>query len=221
MIIIIGNQKGGAGKSTFALVLANFLTQEKNCPVTVIDMDYQQSIAQKFQKAKILENAEPYDVVPANLESYPYLRDLLCKSAKDVILIDLPGKLDDDGLIPVFTSADLVICPFAYDEFTFQSTVLFTVVMKRINPKIMMVFVPNRIKSNARYEIMVEVNEQLFKFGKITPVLPDRIDFQRVNTFYTPVSLSPVIIPVLEQIYTEHLYGKHEITGRPATGTAG
>jgi len=221
MIIIIGNQKGGAGKSTFALVLANFLTQNRNCPVTLIDMDYQQSVAQKFEKAKILENAEPYQVIPANLESYPYLRDLLCKNEKAVVLIDLPGKLDDDGLIPVFNSADLVICPFAYDEFTFQSTVLFTVVMKRINPKIKMVFVPNRIKSNARYEIMLEVNEQLSKFGKITPVLPDRVDFQRVTTFYTPVTLNPVTIPVLEQIYNENLYGKHEITGRSDQGTTG
>lgn len=213
MIIIIGNQKGGAGKSTLALVLANYLTLEKSCPVTVIDMDYQQSIAQKFEKAKILENAEPYEVVPANLESYPYLKGLLGKNEKAVVLIDLPGKLDDDGLIPVFNSADLVICPFSYDEFTFQSTVLFTVVMKRINPRISMVFIPNRIKSNARYEIMQEVDEQLSKFGRITSVLPDRIDFQRVSTFYTPVSLQPVINPVLEQIYTEHLYGKHEITG--------
>ncbi|MBD1385873.1 ParA family protein [Mucilaginibacter rigui] len=213
MIIIIGNQKGGAGKSTFALVLANFLSQTKNCAVTVIDMDYQQSIAQKFEKAKILENAEPYEVVPANLESYPYLRELLCKNAKDIILIDLPGKLDDDGLIPVFNSADLVICPFSYDEFTFQSTVLFTVVMKRINPEINMVFVPNRIKSNARYEIMLEVNEQLSRFGKITAVLPDRIDFQRVTTFYTPVSLQTVTTSVLEQIYNDYLYGKNEITG--------
>ncbi|MFD0764512.1 ParA family protein [Mucilaginibacter lutimaris] len=221
MIIIIGNQKGGAGKSTLALVLANYLTLEKKCPVTIIDMDYQQSISQKFEKAKILENAEPYEVVPANLESFPYLKNLLGKNEKDVILIDLPGKLDDDGLIPVFNSADLVICPFSYDEFTFQSTVLFTVVMKRINPDIGMVFVPNRIKSNARYEIMQEVDGQLSKFGLITPVLPDRIDFQRVSTFYTPVSLQPVINPVLEQIYTEHLYGKHEITGRPDPGTTG
>ena len=165
MIIIIGNQKGGAGKSTVTLLLANFLTLAKNCPVTVIDMDYQQSISQKFDKAKVLENAEPYEVLPANLESYPILRDILGKNKKDVVLIDLPGKLDDDGLIPVFNSADMVICPFAYDEFSFESTVLFTVVLKKINPKMSIVFVPNRIKANAKFEIMQEVNEQLSKFG--------------------------------------------------------
>lgn len=221
MIIIIGNQKGGAGKSTLTLLLANFLTLAKNCPVTVIDMDYQQSISQKFDKAKVLENAEPYEVIPANLESYPVLHQILGKNKRDVVLIDLPGKLDDDGLIPVFNSADLVICPFAYDEFSFESTVLFTVVLKKINPKMSMVFIPNRIKSNARYEIMKEVNEQLSKFGQITSALPDRVDFQRTNTFQTPTSILPVIIPVFEKIYTDHLYGKHEITGRPAPGRTG
>jgi chromosome partitioning protein len=221
MIIIIGNQKGGAGKSTLTLLLANFLTAGKKCNVTVIDMDYQQSIAQKFDKAKVLENAEPYQVIPANLESYPVLRELLGRNDKDITLIDLPGKLDDDGLLPVFNSADLVICPFAYDEFTFESTVLFTVVLRKINPKIDMVFVPNRIKANARYEIMQEVNAQLSRFGKITHVMPDRVDFQRVNTFQTPLSLFPVIIPVFEQIYTDHIYGKHEIAGRPDPGATG
>ncbi|UOE52573.1 ParA family protein [Mucilaginibacter sp. SMC90] len=213
MTIIIGNQKGGAGKSTITLVLANYLTQAKKCPVTVIDMDYQQSISQKYEKAKILENREPYEVLSATLETFPILKDVIMKNDKDVVLIDLPGKLDDDGLLAVFNSADLFICPFAYDEFTFESTMLFTVVLRKVNPKIKMVFIPNRIKANARYEIMLEVNAQLSKFGVITEVLPDRIDFQRTNTFQTPMSLYPVIIPVFEKIYADYLYGKHEIAG--------
>jgi chromosome partitioning protein len=210
MIVIVGNQKGGAGKSTLTLLLANFLTMGKQCPVTVIDMDYQQSISQKFDKAKILENAEPYQVIPASLESYPILREILLKNKDDIALIDLPGKLDDDGLIPVFNSADLVICPFSYDEFSFESTVLFTVVLRKINPKIQMVFVPNRVKANAKFEIMEEVNEQLSRFGIVTASLPDRVDFQRTTTFWTPPSLELALTPVFERIYTEHLYGKNE-----------
>ncbi|RYE55074.1 MAG: ParA family protein, partial [Sphingobacteriales bacterium] len=77
MLIIIGNQKGGAGKSTMTLVMANYLTSSKKCPVTVIDMDYQQSVHQKYQKAKILENQEPYEVLPATLESFPILKEVL------------------------------------------------------------------------------------------------------------------------------------------------
>lgn len=213
MLIIIGNQKGGAGKSTTTLSLANYLTSTKKCPVTVIDMDYQQSVYQKYEKAKILENKEPYEVLSATLESFPVLKEVLIKNNRDVVLVDLPGKLDDDGLLAVFTAADLFICPFAYDEFTFESTVLFTLVLRKVNPKIKMVFIPNRIKANAKFEIMEEVNAQLSKFGHITEILPDRVDFQRINTFQTPISLYPVIIPVFEKIYADYLYGKHEIAG--------
>jgi chromosome partitioning protein len=206
MIVLFGNQKGGVGKSTLTVLSGNHLSVEKKLPVTVIDMDYQQSIVQKFQKAKVLENAEPYDVVPSNLESYPVLRDVLTRNSKDVVLIDLPGKLDDDGLIEVFKSADLVICPFAYDEFTFESTVLFALVLKKVNPKIDVFFVPNRIKANVKFEILTEVNIQLSRFGKLTSMIPDRIDFQRITTFHTPITLTPVIMPVFDEIFAGRLW---------------
>lgn len=208
MICLFGNQKGGVGKSTLTVLSGNYLSLAKNWPVTIIDMDYQQSISQKFEKAKVFENEEPYDVLPANLESFIPLIPVLTKNKKDAVLIDLPGKLDDDGLLPVFRSADLVICPFSYDEFTFESTVLFTVVLKKVNPSVDVVFVPNRIKANVKFEILSEVNEQLSKFGKISSVLPDRIDFQRITTFQTPLSLYGIITPVFEEIFADRLWKK-------------
>jgi len=206
MICLFGNQKGGVGKSTLAVLAGNHLSMAKRLSVTVIDMDYQQSITQKFQKAKVLENDEPYDVVPSNLESYSMLRDTLKRNSDEVILIDLPGKLDDDGLIDVFFTADLVICPFSYDEFTFQSTVLFALVIKKVNPKIEVFFVPNRIKANVKFEILSEVNEQLSRFGKLTSPIPDRIDFQRITTFHTPDTLNPIIGQVFDEILGDRLW---------------
>ena len=208
MICLFGNQKGGVGKSTLTVLSGNYLSLAKSWPVTIIDMDYQQSIAQKYDKAKVLENEEPYEVLPANLETFSVLSPVLTKNKKHAALIDLPGKLDDDGLIPVFKCADLVVCPFAYDEFTFESTVLFSVVLKKVNPKVDVVFVPNRIKANVKFEIMTEVNEQLSKFGQITTAIPDRIDFQRITTYQTPLSLYPVIIPVFEEIFADRLWKK-------------
>lgn len=204
MTIIIGNQKGGAGKSTLTMLLANYLTLSRHCKVTVIDMDYQQSIVQKYQRAKLLENAEPYEVIAASLEAYPHMLKILNENPDDLVLIDLPGKLDDDGLIPVFQSADLVLCPFSYDEFSFESTVLFSVVLQKINPEVQVTFIPNRIKANVRYETQQEVDQQLANFGLVTPPIPDRIDFQRVNTFRTPESLIAVLQPVLDQIFVNH-----------------
>ncbi|PTQ92147.1 chromosome partitioning protein [Mucilaginibacter yixingensis] len=209
MIILIGNQKGGAGKSTITLSLANYLTLEKKCPVLVIDLDYQQSLMQKYDKAKLLENEEPYEVLPATLEGFGSLMNSIADTKNAIILIDLPGKLDDDGLLDVFVLGNLLICPFAYDEFTFVSTVHFALVLKKVSPKMPLVFVPNRIKANAKFEIMEEVNTQLLRLGTLTPMLPDRIDFQRLTTFQTPTLLTPVLSPVLNQIYAEHIHGKY------------
>lgn len=202
MNFIFGNQKGGVGKSTLAVSAANYLANDRNWPTTIIDMDYQQSISQKFDKAKVLENQEPYQVLASNLESFPLLQErVLSKTQQDAVLIDLPGKLDDDGLIAVFESAGVMVCPFSYDEFTYESTILFTVVFRRINPEAKIFFVPNRIKANVKFEIMSEVNEQLLKFGAVTSNVPDRIDFQRISTFQTPPTLTSIVKPVFESIF--------------------
>ena len=210
MIILIGNQKGGAGKSTLALLLANYLSLVKKHKVTVIDLDYQQSIAQKYEKAKVLENEEPYEVIAAGLEDFPDMKEVFTQNRKQLFLLDLPGKLDDDGLIPVFQSAGLVICPFAYDELSFESTILFAVVLKKINPEVPLVFVPNRVKANVKYETQSDVDEQLKKFGLISPAIADRIDLQRISTFETPLTIFPVVRPVLECIYNNHIHQKNE-----------
>ncbi|WP_259065077.1 ParA family protein [Mucilaginibacter sp. X4EP1] len=205
MIIIIGNQKGGAGKSTLTLLLANYLTLAKKCKVTVVDSDYQQSLSQKYEKAKLLENPELYEVIAASLEDYPVMYEVYAVNKKEIVLIDLPGKLDDDGLIPIFKSADLIICPFAYDEFSFESTILFSVVLRQISPKVPIAYIPNRIKANVKYETQKEVDEQLTKFGAVTEPIPDRIDFQRVNTLQTPLSVYPLVISLFEKIFKEHI----------------
>lgn len=205
MIILIGNQKGGAGKSTLTLLLANYLAMVKKCKLTVIDMDYQQSIAQKYEKAKILGNTEPYEVIAADLSQYPGLSEVLAANKKEIALIDLPGKLDDDGLLAVFRSADLVICPFAYDEFSFESTILFSVVLRKVNTTVPLIYVPNRIKANVKYETLGDIDQQLKKFGTVTPPLPDRIDFQRVSTLQTPLSVYTVVLPVFTVIFKEYI----------------
>lgn len=206
MIILIGNQKGGAGKSTVTLLFANYLTQAKNKAVTIIDFDYQQSIAQKYERAKLLENTEPYTVVAASLEHFPGMKNIMCSDKAQIVLVDLPGKLDDDGLIAVFEAADLVICPFSYDEFSFESTVLFSVVLRKINEKVPLIYVPNRVKANVKYETQEDVNGQLAKLGVVTSPLPDRIDFQRVTTFATPLAILPVVLSAFDTIYKQHFH---------------
>ncbi|WP_345949012.1 ParA family protein [Mucilaginibacter sp. PAMB04274] len=205
MVIIIGNQKGGAGKSTLTLLLANYLSISKKRDVIVLDLDYQQSLSQKYEKAKMLENEESYQVVAAGLEHFPDMAEVLLSNPDKIVLIDLPGKLDDDGLIPIFTSADLVLCPFSYDEMSFESTIFFSIVLRKINARVPIHFIPNRFKANVRYDTQRDVDEQLEKFGTITKKIPDRIDFQRVNTQQTPLTVSPITTDVFDPIYQSYI----------------
>lgn len=211
MIILIGNQKGGAGKSTLTLLLANYLTTIRQHKVTILDMDYQQSIASKAEKAKILENEPLYEVVPVDLKQFPDLLHVIHKNKEDIAILDMPGKMDDDGLIPALGAADIVLCPFAYDEFTVDSTLLFAMVVRQINNRAPLIFIPNRIKQTVKYETQTEVEKVIREFGVIIPAIPDRIDFQRVSTFQTPLILYPVILPTLNFIYEQYLFKKESI----------
>lgn len=205
MVILIGNQKGGAGKSTLTLLLANYLTTAHKCKVTVLDMDYQQSVAAKYEKARVLDNPPPYEVIPADLTHFPMLLQVLTKNPDEKVLIDLPGKMDDDGLIPVILSGDLILCPFNYDEFSVDSTLLFAMVAGKINNHAPIVFVPNRIKSTVRYDTRKEVDKVMANFGTVSPGIADRIDFQRVDTLHTPAIVLPIVLPLLDLIYTTHI----------------
>ncbi len=208
MVILLGNQKGGAGKSTVTLLLANYLAVNKKRPVTVLDMDYQQSISSKYEKAQLTESSLPYEVLAADLRDFPGLMDVLSKNADEMVLIDLPGKMDDDDLIPVIRAGDLILCPFGYDQFSVDSTLLFAMVATRINTAAPLIFIPNRLKSGVKYQTRLEVDKVLAGFGQVSNGFPDRIDFQRVDTNAIPTILLPVVLPVLSSIYDKFIGGE-------------
>jgi len=205
MFIIIGNQKGGAGKSTLTMLLANYLTMIKEFKVTVLDMDYQRSIFTLYERAKILENPELYEVIEAEAEYFPTVFEILKKQTDRIILIDLPGKLDDNSLVPVYQAADLILIPFVYDAMTYDSTIVFSIVMRKINPDVKFVYVPTRIKTNVKYETKQDVDKEFGTFGAVTEAITEKIDFQRVNTQHTPLSLYPIITPVFEDIINNYI----------------
>lgn len=205
MIILIGNQKGGAGKSTFTLLLANYLSMLKQIEVLVLDLDYQASVSVKADKYLALQQKLPYEVIHKDLASFPSMLPSLKRHAEAFILIDLPGKMDDDALIPVILSGDLIICPFNYDEFSVDSSLIFAMVCAKINNSADTIFLPNRVKSTVRYETKEEVDKALRSLGKVYPPIADRIDFQRVGIGNTPGILLPIVEPILDKLFREYL----------------
>lgn len=202
MLILFANQKGGSGKSTLALLFANYLAMVKNKKVEVIDMDFQQSIYNKSQAAANLANPPLYEVVASELSGFKKLYQPNVGEDK-ITICDLPGKIDDDNLVPIFQQSDLVLCPFSYDEFSVSSTIEFAFVLKAIRKNVRIFFLPNRVKATVKYITQKSVKEALNNFGQVTQPITDRIDFQRINTYETPASIIQVVYPLFEYIFNE------------------
>lgn len=205
MNIIIGNQKGGVGKSTFCILLANYLSLIRQSECLILDLDFQGSIRSLWEKDRAnFDNPPLYEVLNFDLTSFEKFKDQLQQVAGHII-IDLPGKMDDNALVPVYQSADLVLCPFSYDKICFESTGVFAQVIRHLNKEVPMVFIPNRIKAGVKYEILTKVNEVLSHFGTVTATLPDRVAFQRLDTLSIPPDVEDLLKLVFDPLYDSYL----------------
>jgi chromosome partitioning protein len=205
MNIIIGNQKGGVGKTTHAILLANYLSLEKQKELVILDIDFQGSIKSKWdQDLEIFDNDPLYEVVQLELESFSSIFNKL-NDINGYVIIDLPGKIDDNNLVLVFEEADLILCPFSYDKLTFESTIVFAQVIRHINKEVPIIFLPNRLKATVNYSIKNQVNEALSKFGTIAPEIPDRISLQRLDCFTISENALSAIEETYEFIYNDYL----------------
>lgn len=199
MVIVFGNQKGGAGKSTLAILFANVLSIAKKKDVFVIDMDYQRTVFSRYKEAKLLDNVEPYEVLELDLDKYPAIYPEFQKNPEQIIIIDLPGKLDDDELVPVLKTADVFIIPFHYDKNTFHSTSTFNLVTKALNPTAKKFFIPNRIKSTVKYETEDQINKEFGEYGLVTSKITDSVAIQRTTT----KDINPKVLPMIEEAFEE------------------
>lgn len=133
-VISFATQKGGAGKSTLALVLAAPLAIEYGLRVAVVDCDYQQSIVRTRQQVDAANYAEllkrqpaaqyPYDLVALELSQvFEFLDE--AAPAYDLIIVDVPGRADSDEVFQVLTACDAVLVPLVADYLDRASTAEF------------------------------------------------------------------------------------------------
>ncbi len=131
-IIVVCNQKGGAGKSTLCMLLANFLVKEFHLPVgAIIDTDFQQSIVKKREEDRRIFKGtvitDPYQVVSYSLTNNVQIPAFInqLRQAGLTYIIDTPGSLNDNGVFAFLALADYIICPFNYLVLTLNSTTEF------------------------------------------------------------------------------------------------
>ena len=205
MNIVFGNQKGGVGKTTHAILLCNYLVLEKDLDLLILDLDFQGSIKMKWeQDLEIYDNPPLYEVMQLDLEDISSIFDKL-SSIDGCVIFDLPGKIDDNNLITVYQNADLVICPFSYDKLTFESTIVFAQVIRHVNMEVPIVFLPNRLKSTVNYTIKEKVNETFSIYGKVAPEISDRISLQRLDCFAISSESKSILSDSYDWIYRSFL----------------
>ena len=124
IIITFANQKGGVGKTTLCTLFANYLVAHRK-KVLVIDCDVQQTISfrRKADLQKYKDATIPYNIQPFNIANVQNVQSLMANLRKmqGIILIDAPGHLTQQGLIPIFAHSDYVICPFQYEVTSIRS----------------------------------------------------------------------------------------------------
>ena len=179
--IVFANQKGGVGKSTLCMLFANYLAWKKQ-DVCLIDTDLQKTIMMQRKKDREIyeDMEEPYTVQDFDVQD-PELMQQLMESASQTegfVLFDSPGKVSEDGLLPMFTGAYVSICPYEYEEKTLDSTGTFIQVinaLRQTTPEMnaRLFFVPNRIDvriGTADELRMWKQTDAIFKqLGSVTP----------------------------------------------------
>lgn len=200
MIVSIGNQKGGVGKTTLAILLSNFLA-ENDKDLIVVDFDFQTSFYSLWEEQKNLHENEPkFQVIKKELTESKEVVAMAESIDDAIVFLDLPGKIDDDNLFPLYQKTDLLIVPFSYDKIVFESTMLFTQLVKHIKEDIKILFVPNRIKTGVKYKTQNQIDEFFSQFGTVLPKISERVCFQRLSVYGNTSEMESICEETFKQI---------------------
>ncbi|MFV1450305.1 ParA family protein [Maribacter sp. HS] len=162
-IVLIMNQKGGAGKSTIVFLAATYLSE--NIKVGVFDADPQGSLSQLSNIISDFEVSNDWNFFKKESEF-------------DIILIDTPPYLSSDlkKLIPV---ADLIIIPTKVGVLDVMAISATINLVKNISTKAEMVIIMNMVKPNTT--LTKEVTQKLNSYN--VPVseifISDLVDITR------------------------------------------
>ena len=192
VIIAFANQKGGCGKSTLCTLLANYLSWKKKS-VCVVDTDTQQSLVRQREEESKVYGEDPYTIQGFKITT-PDLMQQLMSNIKDVegyVLIDTPGRLTDDGIIPILLQSDYIICPVQYDIKSLNSTYEFIKSFRNLQEMYndntaKLIFIPNNSKRKGSLEekqAWQNVVNSYSVVGTVLDTIPYRSNLERVNTF--------------------------------------
>jgi cellulose biosynthesis protein BcsQ len=211
IVVSFVNQKGGVGKSTLTSIFANYLHTTGresgfNLKIAVVDADDRQKTLSRKRNRELLqmdidENAS--EIVKKTFEDNSYKvieiasKDVssqidFLKEEYDIILLDLPGNMMQEGVITDYFLIDIMIIPFQPNEFDLDSTILFYQLLKtdvltvrsEQGFKTTVAAVMNRVNPTLlEFKEIVE-NREAYPFSILTNYVKDsKVAYQRnINT---------------------------------------
>ena len=125
------NPKGGVGKSTLTALFAGYIhsmnVKGEGLSVGVVDIDDMQNTIGRLRGSELSaaeEEQEEYQVI--NISSSEFIQQLdFLKDNFDIILVDFPGNLKQNGVIEALHFIDVVIIPFEPNKTDLSPTVYF------------------------------------------------------------------------------------------------
>ena len=216
VIVTFANQKGGVGKTSLCVTFANYLVT-KGVRVVVIDCDFQHSIM-KCRKSDIKRYGEeliPYEVWSYEVNDNTAMTSLVEKLHNDpeidVALMDSPGSLMANGLVPMFVNSDIIAVPFHYDLVTVPSTASFLMFLDRLRKavgsrmKARLFIIPNlhdnRVGKRTELLLWDNTRDTFSNYGYVTSKIPRRADLQRFSTIAGLDLAQAAVTPVFDKIY--------------------
>jgi chromosome partitioning protein len=191
-IIVIANQKGGVGKSTLSILLANYLAWKEQ-KVLLIDADIQRSVTTMRKNDKEFFGVEPpYDVIPIDIENPAKVKKVINNIEFDgTIIIDCPGNVRDEGLVSIFSAASMIVIPFEYEKISLEATTDFVALLNTIKQEMRFqanyLFIPNRVQANVGTSSEIALWRQcasMFNMvGQLLPRIPNRAILKRIDTY--------------------------------------
>lgn len=145
------NQKGGVGKTTFTSAFASFIHYQTKLNVLVVDADFpQHSLLANRQRDTERVNADAYlkqlaisQYRVTNKKAYPILKatpETAIQVAKNylsknnnfhIVLFDLPGTVQSDGVLFTLSSLDVVFIPLIADRIVLESSLAFATTLDK------------------------------------------------------------------------------------------
>lgn len=194
LVMAFANQKGGVGKTTLCTTFSNALAA-LGYPIIVVDCDGQQSIY-KRRNADMKANPDAvplYNVQPFDISTKEYAEQLMlnAREVPGTVIIDAPGSLSQNGLIPILREVDVIVCPLQFEKATCVSTMDFIEVTRLIRsregkPEPQFIFIINRYNktwgTKDELKVWADFEAELRKYGKVGPRMPSAAEMERYNT---------------------------------------